>query len=641
MLPVSIRASLSLRWAALAAAVTILTPVALTRDWVPASGPEGENVVFVSASPVKPGVIFVRTWFRLYRSSDGGQTWTRMTETSPHSSRFAYDPHEANHVWAVAHGWPSRSLDSGETWTPVDGPFESGIESQLDVAFDPDQPRRIFAVAGTKDRPSRLYRSDDWGGTWTAVHDFGSFPAEHLTMPAGSSLLLVGTSDGILRSTDAGNTFRPVYPGFDVHTLRLNPNVNGRVWAIGAQGLLLSVDGGANWRPRPLPIEVGWQTTFSVAGADVERLVVANLYEGIWVSEDQGASWLRIENLPIAFQSADVSVSPWNSSVLLATDDRGLGVYRSTDGGASWSPSSSGLRAKLGHLAVHPHPAGPILAFDLGGHLFVDREHAGNWEALDASPAESNFGSLALSPFDPNRIVVAYRPDGQFSTQLRLRSSVDGGRTWQRITPPRFQHFVPVEIGITGNGTLVLSSHEGQWITRNDGADWYEGNLEKRSVLVPDPRQPSWIWAVGQQGIRRSVDSGLTWESSVLPLRVRKIQFHPTRPSWLYAAGHAMGPERTGLYTSFDGGRHWTAVRAQSGLPAGTSRSVALDPDRPQRVAVLDSDGIPYLSLDGGRSFEDIRGSLQPLPSNGIAFDTRNGTLWGLSGQDRLIRYRP
>lgn len=186
--------------------------------------------------------------------------------------------------------------------------------------------------------------------------------------PRNSQILYAGTDGGVFRSMDGGDHWSPTglieqFPGvpYIVHTLAIDPR-NSNVLYAGTQdwGAFKSTDGGASWMN-------------ILAGEHVYALVIDpqqpdTLYAGatgVYKSTDGGASWSQITNGLIRSDGPILSVralaiDPQQPTTLYAGSGVGTfdGVYKSTDGGASWTPHNAGLTQDaciIFTLAVDPH----------------------------------------------------------------------------------------------------------------------------------------------------------------------------------------------------------------------------------------------------------------------------------------------
>jgi photosystem II stability/assembly factor-like uncharacterized protein len=190
----------------------------------------------------------------IWRSTDGGETWTRVSSVSAIWSNLAISARDPStgvrYYYAVGHGNPGRLLrssDRGQTWTALAAPF-SGNQRSLRVATSPINPNRVYLMSGDN---AQVWVSNDAGNTWTAMNptvDGGFYQAWYdATMhvshdSAGNDVLYLGLVD-LVQWTQAYG-WRSIGLSFtsqanihvDIHSMAINPR--------NPNELLVGTDGG-------------------------------------------------------------------------------------------------------------------------------------------------------------------------------------------------------------------------------------------------------------------------------------------------------------------------------------------------------------------------------------------------------------
>ena len=228
--------------------------------------PVNADIVLVAAI----GHAFGRNTERgVFRTADGGKTWARtlFKDADTGAIDVTFDPHDSRIVWAslwqarrqpwnFSSGGPGsglyRSADGGVTWTKQEGHgLPSGILGRIDVSVSAADPNRVYAMIEAKD--GGLFRSDDAGGHWRVISQDGrlrqrAWYFSKIYADPKAVDTVYGLNTGMLRSTDGGKTFNLVSATHgDHHDLWIDP-VNA-LTLINANdgGASVSLDGGKTW----------------------------------------------------------------------------------------------------------------------------------------------------------------------------------------------------------------------------------------------------------------------------------------------------------------------------------------------------------------------------------------------------------
>ena len=345
---------------------------------------------------------------------------------------------------------------------------------------------------------------------------------------------------------------------------------------------------------------------------------------GLWRSYDGGASWVsNTDDLPTLGVSSIVFDPVNPARVYIGTGDRdaadspGLGVWRSDDGGLTWSPTEGPIANRVvGDLLIHPEDPAVLLAATSGG-VFRSADGGDNWTQV--SQNTQNYKDLAWHPTDPN-IVYA-------TGQGRFWRSADAGLTWEYIndgiqaatrmviavTPA-----APDNVYVCATGTyefraLYRSTDGGlnftemsdapnimAWSASGDqdgGQAWYD------LCIAADPLVADRIY-VGGIRMKRSDDGGATWvdiQDSYLHVDHHHCAFSP-HDHQLYLANDG------GMYV-LAGGQQW--VDLSYGIVTGQIYKIGQSPHHGTRVMTGYQDngtyffqGVQWSRSTGGDGFE-------------------------------------
>ena len=306
--------------------------------------PDLANVTAIDVAPSDSNIVYVGTGDRgrgMYKSTDAGQTWQHIGLEKNHGvSNILVDPHDPNLVLAATQGEPRalsdqrgvyRSTDGGRTWTRVLYRDDQTGASSMVRAFD--NPKVILATLASH------YLAPGSGR--------GGFPAVGGGR-SGNGTGVMGTS--LYKSSDEGLTWSEVHPtGLPaIGALAVAQHTNSqRVYSLGRGGLFRSDDGGANW-------SLGTNTLSSASGhvyADSKNPdVVYTMGTSSYRSTDGGHTLVAFKGAPGGDDPREWWLDPVNPDRILYGGDQGASV--SLDGGHTWSPWYNQPTAQCYKIAV-------------------------------------------------------------------------------------------------------------------------------------------------------------------------------------------------------------------------------------------------------------------------------------------------
>jgi len=311
---------------------------------------------------------------------------------------------------------------------------------------------------------------------------------------------------------------------------------------------------------------------------------------GVWKTTDGGMTWFpTTDSTRMAGSIGAIAVAPSDPNVVyVGTGESpprgnvspGNGMYRSTDAGKSWSAVGLPDAGQIAAIAVHPTNPDLVYAAVLG-HIFGPNEQRGVYRSADGGKTwnkvlyrDANSGAIALV-MDPTNPRVLY------------------AALWQtRRYPWGF------ESGGPGSGIFKSTDGGDHWteITRNRGLP-DSGVVGKVGIAV-SPADPNRVWAIVEHdngGVFRSDDGGATWQRVNDERRLRQR-------AWYYTHIHADPKDaetvyvlNTGFYRSVDGGSTYTAIRT----PHGDNHGLWIAPNDPNRM-INSNDGGANVSYNGG-----------------------------------------
>ncbi|HZQ23717.1 MAG TPA: hypothetical protein VFA89_13075 [Terriglobales bacterium] len=471
----------------------------------------------------------------MYKSTDGGKTWLHIgLENTQHIARVLIHPHNPDIVYVAAFGHaygpnPDRGVyrtnDGGKTWQKI--LYKDDKTGAIDLAFDPQNPNVMFAAMYEAQRTP-----------W--------------------SLSSGGPGSGLYKSVDGGNTWKH---------LEGNGLPSGLLGRIGV----------------------------SVSGADSNRVyaLIEAKDSGLYRSDDAGENWTRVNDDQRLTQRAwyftHIFADPKSADTVYMLN---TGMFRSSDGGKS--------------LQLLPAPHG---------------DHHGLW----------------IDPTNPTRMINGN--DGGATV------TVDNGKTWStQYNQPtaQFYHVVADNRPLyyiygaqQDNSTVAIASRtDDGYIGRQH---WFDAGGGESGYIAPDPKDPLIVYAGGNAGTVTRLDKHLEQLQDVTPWPVdssghgagdlkyrggwtEPIVFSPHDPNVLYTAAQV-------VFKSTDQGTSWTVISPDltrndkskqdaSGGPItkdntsveyyDTVFTIAESPVQKDVIWAGTDDGLIQLTRDGGKSWNNI-----------------------------------
>lgn len=394
------------------------------------------NVNSVEFAVSDPDIAYAASAGAVYRSEDGGRSWTKVTAADlgwgPDGIRAGFpidiqvDPRNADRLFINNYGGGNFvSTDGGVTWAVASGGYTGAAARS--IAVDPDEPGRAYAASR-----SGLFLTTDGGTTWQGR----AFPPEAMlefqAVAASRSgdrvIAATNWAQGVATSTDAGATwsFRqlPLADNQGVRSLAFSPtdpniafagvgayfSAGGFDASLPAGGVYRSFNGGRTWREANDAVSATRHVLdLGPDPQDPDRWFAAT-GTGLIRTDDAGGSWHDVAGLPGGVVGS-VAIHPHDPALVLAGLAPG-GVYRSDDGGATWSQSSAGLSPESAvlDLAFDPATAGVVYAADFFGGAFRSDDGGATWSPINDGLEVRALRALAVS--DGGRHVYAATEGG-------------------------------------------------------------------------------------------------------------------------------------------------------------------------------------------------------------------------------------
>ena len=531
----------------------------------------------------------------VYRSTDGGLSWTKVLFVSdeagavdlamnPVNPRVLYAAtwQARRSPWNMVSGGPGSglftSIDGGNTWAELENGLPEGVKGRIAVAVSPANPQRVWALVEAED--GGLFRSDDGGEKFRLVSADRELRQRawyytHIEADPQNADTMYVLNVMFWKSIDGGSSFRPIRtPHVDNHALWINPDDPANMIEGNDGGANVSFDGGRSW-----------STQANQPTAELYRVTV----------DDQHPYWLyggQQDNSAVAIPSRSpggIEREDWYEpagceSATIAVDPRNPDI---TYGGCYGGSIGRYDRALEHQQEVM---AWPQLAV---GQQAKDLKYRFQWNA-----------PIRISPHDPS---VLYH-----CANVVLKST-DEGRTWTEISPDLTRDD-PSKQG-----------YAGEPITRdNTGVEVY-GTI---FAFEESPHREGLMWAGSDDGlVHLSEDAGGSWRD-ITPAgmpewgTVNAIELSAHDPGRAFIAVHRyrIGDFRPYVFRTDDFGASWRLLTdGGNGIPADHFvRAVREDPER-KGVLYAGTEFGMYASFDDGASWQPLQLNLPVTPITDLA----------------------
>ncbi len=520
----------------------------------------------------------------VYRTRDGGKTWEQVLFVDDRTGAsdlvmdasnplvlFAGMWHMERYPWMLVSGGDSsgiyRSTDGGSTWKKLTEGLPKGVQGRTGLAVAPSNPSHVYALIESKQ--GALWDSNDLGDHWRLVSSnkslvYRGFYFTTLYVSPESENHLYFLSFGIMESLDGGRTVQTIGRGVhpDHHSLWIDPKDPSRLVEGNDGGVYISSDAGKTWAFLDnIPIEQfymvaadderpyllcgglqdnnGWcgpsatlgrggisgAEWWTASGGDGEYIVPAGHKSNIIYAESQNGSVQRVDAKtgvsdgirPYLHGVTDMKAADlkyrfnWTTPIAVSPTDPktlylgGNVLLKSSDGGINWKTVSPDLTR---NDKTKQQPS--------GGPVFLDQSGAETFDTIL---------SIAISPTDENVIWIG-TDDGL------VQMTHDGGQSWHNVTPkgvPEWGRLQQIEVSPFSPDTAYIA------------LDYHEVDNNKPYVFKTHDGGKTWV----------SIANGLPQND---PARV--VRENPNKRGML-----VLGND-TGLFYSVDEGDHWTPIKS-------------------------------------------------------------------------------
>jgi photosystem II stability/assembly factor-like uncharacterized protein len=363
-------------------------------------GPEGGWIENIVIDPINHDILYAQTYTypcQIYKSVNGGNSWTQMSSISDYISSMAIDPNDPQILFVASGSYIYKSVNGGLNWQ------SSRISTEFypyltDIYISPANSNLVIC-GGHEWRyegyvsfsSMSLYKSIDGGVTWTR---YQASPENTLRYYAYAMVVNNDNTDEIF----IGGYY---YDGY-----------------MYLPKLLRSTDGGINWIDKTGTIE-GYIYSLALDQTNPDK-IYAGSYRGIFRSSNKGDSWLKNEGYAYAY---NLAIDPVNTSIIYA--GYGPNFFKSTDSGVHWTGNNSGVYGDCFSLLAD-HTVSGTLYFGTIAGIFKSTDQGDNWTEKNTGILAARVPAIGIAPSDPSIIYLEFNNNAIFKTE-------DSGNEWTRL----------------------------------------------------------------------------------------------------------------------------------------------------------------------------------------------------------------
>src|SRR5215203_583900 len=547
--------------------------------------PSNENRVFVAALGHPYGPNEDRG---VFRTIDGGKTWQKVlyVDENTGASQVTFDPKNSNIIyadlWAGRQGpWENgawngpnsglfKSTDGGATWKKLTEGLPTTQQGlgRIGFAIAPSDPNRLYATVESP-QLGGIYRSDDAGEHWTKLSGdnryFGrASDFAELKVDPKNADIVYSANVVTWKSIDGGktwNAFRGAPGGDDYHRVWINPDNSDIILLASDQGAIITVNGGqtfSSWYNQP---------TAQFYHVSTDNAFPYNVYSGQQESGSVGIA-SRGNDGQITFREwhpvgaeeyGYVAADPLNPNIIYGGK---ISRYDKRTGQAQNIAPEAVRSGKYRFLRTAPvlfSPVDPKSLFYAGNVLFKTRDGGNSWQIISPDLSRENwdvpqsvgiFATPDLKTMARRGVIYTVAPSYKDVNTIwcgtddgLIHITKDGGKTWTNVTPASVTSWSKISIMDAGH---------------------FDANTAYAAVnrIRLDDMRPH---------IYKTHDGGKTWKEIVNGLPndpINVVREDPIAKGLLFAGG-----ERA-VYVSFADGEHWQLLRLN--MPATSIRDLVV-----------------------------------------------------------------
>jgi hypothetical protein len=558
------------------------------------SGPEGAFITSLAADSV---VYAGTTGAGVFRSTTNDPEWTPFN-TGLSDLMITALAVDRDVVYAgTASGRLFRSVNDGP-WTEAAKPAGGVV---YEFAVD-RQRNTVYAATGVVG----LLRSRDRGKTWEVVPGLAQWATDVILTGDGTLYAVVGSLLQV--SLDGGVTWGGAGDG---SRWSIAADAESTIYTIEGGGgrVVFSTDYGKTWRPTP-PLAPYANNVFPRSGG-----VYATTPEGLYAFDVAGVAWTRISgSLPMQV----------NALTFLGTQ-----LFAGTSGGV-WTGTAENPEWRRANRGLNIAPVFDVASS--GTSTAYAATNAGLYKTSDGTQWRNVLNEPVKEVETDGAALIKVSGDG-------VRSSADGGETWERVTTRitpalAITNSTPATLYAAFDAGIAKSTDGGRvWQSISSGLDypygWWFYGLDV-IVAETDDSNAARAYVAWEAGLFKTDNSGEHWD------RIIGVANQYNEIPAVAARGEIIHASRgTGITTSVDGGGSWAPAQVAD----QRFRAIIIDKTDPARSYAGSDGGRVYRSEDFGRSWELFGEGLGSAPINRLDINDAGDRIYAATSAG-LFEYR-
>jgi photosystem II stability/assembly factor-like uncharacterized protein len=587
------------------------------KTWIHVGLEATRSIGRVRVDPRNPDVVYVAAFGDpwgpsrergVYRSKDGGKSWQQVLFRNPQAGAIDIIMDPSNPAvlyastlelqrfpWGLRSAGPGtaffKTTDGGDHWTELTNRpgLPGGPKGRIGIALAPSRPQRVWALIDAELGKKGIYRSEDGGDTWRHLTDDAELTMRpwyyhHIFADPKNPDLIYVLNVGGWKSTDGGEKFVAFQPPHgDHHDLWIDPEDPRRMIEGNDGGATVSFNGGQSWSSilnQPTSqiyhVVTDHQFPYHIYGAQQDNTTIA---------------------LPSRSDFGRITIEDWE-----------------TVGGG-----------EDGYIATNLTDSNIVYA---ANHHWLTRYDRRTKQVRDISPnPETHYGwggadinyrfwwtyPVMTSPTNAKTLYV---------TSQYVHRSLDEGQSWEVISPDLTRHDPKTLEHTPSYGHEETGEYWGPITREAYGPEWYATIF----AFAESPVDARVLWAGSDDGyVHVSRDAGKTWTKVTPPdlpefALISIVEPSPYNAAKAYVAAtrYKLQDNRPYLYETSDYGRTWTKIT--SGIPDyDFTRVIREDPKRPGLLFAGTETGV-YTSFDDGRQWQAMKSGLPVVPVHDLLF---------------------